>query len=97
MPGVKVGDAFVSIEYAHATGDRRQAYHLYIDTPDEEYDDDGRVTRESVDHWAMTHTGDFSDIKDWNADLEVDGQTVVMEWEREESDCEYMDTLGEDY
>jgi len=60
-------------------------------------DDEGKVTRESVDLWLSTHSGDFQGIDDWTASLEVDGETVDFEWKDEESECTYIDTMGEEY
>ena len=33
MPGVRIGNAEISIEYAHVTSDGRQAYRWFIDLP----------------------------------------------------------------
>ncbi len=33
LPGVEIGGATISIEYAHVTRDRRQAYRWFIDLP----------------------------------------------------------------
>lgn len=58
-------------------------------------DDDGEVTRESVEQWLMTHSGDFSSIEDWSASLEVGNQTIAFDWADEGSEYKYADTLGE--
>ena len=40
LPAVRVGSAFVSIEFAGQTSDGRARYHYHIDTPDWEYTGD---------------------------------------------------------
>ena len=57
--------------------------------------EDGKVTRDSVDQWVCTHTGDFQSIEDWNADLEVGEDTIVFDWEHEGSEERYLDTQGD--
>jgi hypothetical protein len=39
MPGVKIGDAEISIEYADVCSDGRDRYRVYIDAPGIEYVD----------------------------------------------------------
>ena len=55
-------------------------------------DEHGKVTRKSVERWVMLNTGDFSEIKDWRASLEVEGETVEFEWEHDDSEDEYLAT-----
>jgi hypothetical protein len=56
-------------------------------------DDDGNVTRDSVEQWVMTHSGDFSSVIDFRADLEVGDKTIVIDWEKEESECDFADCM----
>lgn len=37
LPGVKIGEATISIEYAHITPDERRAYRWYINLPGKEF------------------------------------------------------------
>jgi hypothetical protein len=57
-------------------------------------DDDGHITRESVERWVMLNSGDFSEIIDWSGSLEVGDQTIEFPWEHEESEEQYADTLA---
>ncbi len=54
-------------------------------------DEQGNLTRESVDRWLSTHTGDFQSVKDFYASLEVGDQTVEIPWADEESEFTYSD------
>ncbi len=59
-------------------------------------DEQGNVTRESVDQWVNTHTGDFQSVTDWYASLEVGGETIEIEWQNgEESEFAYSDCFAE--
>lgn len=59
-------------------------------------DDEGKLTRESVESWLAFHSGDFRLIEDFSADLE-DGETsVVFDWSKEENENIYNDlTYGD--
>lgn len=56
-------------------------------------DDDGQLTRDSLEQWLCTHTGDFQSISDFEASIEVDGKTVNIDWAKEDSDCIYSDCV----
>lgn len=58
-------------------------------------DDSGKITRDSVEQWVMTHTGDFSSITDFEADIEDGDENIVIPWESEENEMAYLDTLGD--
>lgn len=49
----------------------------------------GEATRENVDQWLTTHTGDFQSVKDFRA---VIGE-VEIPWNDEESECVYSDCM----
>jgi len=53
---------------------------------------EGNLTRESVEQWVATHSGDFSSVKDFRADLHDDktNSEVVFEWEREDSEVDFI-------
>lgn len=56
------------------------------------------VTREAVEQWLTSNCGDFSEVVDFSASLEVDGQTVDIPWADEDHECDYSDCMypGED-
>jgi hypothetical protein len=61
-------------------------------------DDDGQVTRGSLQGWLDCNAGDFQDITDFRASLEIDGDTVTIDWEDEQSELAYNDaTYGDDF
>lgn len=54
----------------------------------------GEINRESVDLWLSTHSGDFSSVKDFRADIELpDGRNVVIEWEKEDNEFVFNDCM----
>lgn len=58
------------------------------------------ITRDTVEHWLMLNSGDFQDIIDFRASLEVGPATVEIPWAKEESaltfnDCLYGSEEGE--
>ena len=60
-------------------------------------EEENRITRDSLEHWVMTHFGDFSSIVDFKADLELDGdKNVIFDWKDEESEDKYLQTVGEE-
>lgn len=60
-------------------------------------DDDGNITRESVERWLMLHTGDFQSIQDFYADIETpEGINHVFDWASEIGEMNYLDTLPSD-
>lgn len=62
-------------------------------------DENGDITRESVELWLGSHAGDFSSIIDFHADIETNKGNTVIEWENEENEYEYNDCMcpSEDY
>ena len=54
---------------------------------------DKPVDRESVEEWLSTHAGDFREITDFRASIEVDGETVDIPWKTEEGECAYYDCM----
>lgn len=54
-------------------------------------DDQGRITRESLDRWLSTNSGDFQSVTDFWASIEVGDQTVEIPWANEDSECEFWD------
>ena len=56
-------------------------------------DDRGKITRESVEQWLGTHTGNFQFIHDFSASIEDGDNTVDIPWASEDGELEYLDTL----
>jgi len=64
---------------------------MRTDLRDHDLENIGEFTRENVEQWLMTHSGDFSSVTDFYA---VCGD-VVIEWESEENEIAYLDTISE--
>ena len=56
-------------------------------------DDDGKITRESVQRWLDTHAGDFSAIKDFHASIEDGDDTIEIPWADEDNEYAYIDCM----
>lgn len=56
-------------------------------------DDEGKITRESVQRWLDTHAGDFSSITDFSASIEDGDATIDIPWESEESEMAYGECM----
>ena len=56
-------------------------------------DDDGKLTRDSVELWLDTHAGDFQHIIDFEADLADGDVDVVIPWATEEGELTYIDCM----
>lgn len=56
-------------------------------------DDDGRITRDGIEQWLTSHSGDFSSVTDFCASIEDGEQTLDFPWADDESECAYLDTL----
>jgi hypothetical protein len=55
-------------------------------------DDDGNITRDSVEDWLTSHSGDFSSVTDFYADIETGkGNIIIEENEYVYNDCMYQD------
>ena len=48
-------------------------------------------TREDLEDWASTHTGDFSSIDDISADFGSTG--IVIPWKTEDGEFQYIDCM----
>lgn len=57
------------------------------------YDEEGQVTRESVEQWLAVNSGDFSCVKDFSASVEDGDQTIDISWAEEESECTFVDCM----
>lgn len=59
-------------------------------------DYDGKITRESVEQWLSTHSGDFQQVLDFRASIEDGEETVEIPFATEEGECQYLDTVAEE-
>lgn len=62
---------------------------LRIDLRDYDLENIGEFTRDNVEQWLTSHSGDFSSVVDFTAEC---GNTRI-EWESEENELAYLDTL----
>lgn len=51
------------------------------------------ITRDNVEYWLMANSGDFKSIIDFSATI----NDVVIPWENEESEIEYIDCMYPEY
>lgn len=58
-------------------------------------DDDGKITRDSVDQWLACHSGDFQSVQDFRASIEDVDKTVDIEFSTEDGYLAYCDTIPE--
>jgi len=58
-------------------------------------DENGLITRDSVEQWLTCHTGDFQSITDFYADIETPEKNYVFGWSTEENEIAYIDTISE--
>lgn len=56
-------------------------------------DDAGQITRESVEQWLTTHSGDFQSVQDFSASIEDGETTVDIPWGKEESEFTFSDCM----
>lgn len=57
-------------------------------------DDDGQITRDSVDQWLACNAGDFQSIIDFEASIEDGDKTIDIPWATEDGESAYLDTLS---
>jgi len=58
--------------------------------------EDGKITRESVERWLGAHAGDFQSIDDFSASIEDGDDTIDITWSTEEGEIAYMDAIREE-
>lgn len=64
---------------------------MRTDLRDYDLENIGEFTRENVEQWLMTHSGDFSSVTDFCA---VCGN-VEIPWSSEENEMIYLETISE--
>ena len=55
----------------------------------------GEITREGVEQWLTTHSGDFQSIEDFYADIADGENDLVFDWVNEDSEEKFNDLDGE--
>ena len=58
--------------------------------------DDGTITRDSVEQWLTSHSGDFSRLLDFRASIEDGDKTVEIDFATEDGENAYLDTIGDE-
>lgn len=58
--------------------------------------DGGPVTRDVVEQWLTSNSGDFQHVQDFAASLEIGDDTITIPWSSEDNELVYNDTLGEE-
>lgn len=53
--------------------------------------------RNAVERWLSLNSGDFQEVLDFSASLEIDDETVNLDWENPESEFQYNDLIDPDY
>lgn len=56
-------------------------------------DEDGKITRESVEQWLTVNAGDFQNVHDFEASIEDGDQTIDIPWQSEESELTFNDCM----
>jgi hypothetical protein len=56
---------------------------------------DNQITREDVESWLMTHSGDFQSVEDFSASIEDGDQTLDFPFATEAGELAYMDTMSD--
>ena len=59
-------------------------------------DDDGEITRDSVDRWLSMHSGDFASVTDFAASIEDGNATIEIQWQSEDNEMAYSNCFPED-
>jgi hypothetical protein len=56
-------------------------------------DDNGTITRDSLEHWLCLHSGDFQSITDFSASIELGDDTIDIPWSNEDNELTYIDCM----
>lgn len=51
----------------------------------------GTITREAIDEWLCSNSGDFSVVEDFSASISYEDVDVEIDWEDEEKGMAYSD------
>jgi hypothetical protein len=57
-------------------------------------DEDDNITRESVELWLDSHSGDFQHVEDFSASISLsDGADIEIEWRDEDNEMAFNDCM----
>lgn len=62
-----------------------------VNLSDHDLENIGEFTRDNVEQWLTSHSGDFSEVTDFTA---VCGETEIP-WSSEENEMAYLDTISD--
>jgi hypothetical protein len=65
----------------------------YSPRTDDVRDEDGNITRESIEQWLLTHSGDFQCVEDFEANIADGDKDILIPWQSEESEFTYNDCV----
>ena len=54
-------------------------------------DNDGNITRDSIEEWLTSHAGNFQSVQDFRASIEDGENTVEIDFQSEESEITFAD------
>ena len=53
-----------------------------------------RITREAVEQWVSSHSGDFSQVLDFSASIEDGDNTVEFSWSSEDNEVSFYECMN---
>jgi hypothetical protein len=56
-------------------------------------EEDGTITRASVEDWLGSHSRDFQSITDFRASIEDGSQTIDIDWADIDNECTFNDCM----
>ena len=56
-------------------------------------EEDGTITRELVESWLTTHSGDFQSVEDFRADFDWHNKHFESDWQSEDSEYTFNDCM----
>lgn len=68
-------------------------YPIYSYELDNMRDDETNITKESIEYWLSSHSGDFQSIEDFYADIEAPEGNIIVNWAKEDSENTYNDCM----
>lgn len=54
---------------------------------------DGVITREAIDQWLCSNSGDFSVVEDFSASISYEDVDIEIDWDNEEKEMAYGDIV----
>ena len=56
----------------------------------------GKITREGIEQWLTTHTGDFQSIEDFYADIANGERDLIFDWANDDSESMFHSSDSEE-